>query len=221
METDAVSYFETLGRDIGFNHFTSETFTSVIFVFVLLALSALISGSEVALFSLEPKEIKDLKSNKKRSASLVIKLLSEPEQLLAALLVGNNFVNIGLVLLIAHITNSLIDFSLVPTLGFIFNTIFITSLILLFGEIIPKVYAAHYPKKLAIRMSAFINVLVIITRPINFLLINSTAIVNRRLIKHKKNLSIYEISKALQLTDHPDMSDDKEILEGIGKVAMK
>jgi len=221
LETDAIPYFETLIRDIGFNPFTSATFAGLVFVIILLAISALISGSEVALFSLEPKEIKDLKSNKKRSAGMVIKLLSDPEQLLAALLVGNNFVNIAIVLLTAHITNSLIDFSNVPTLGFIFNTIFITSLILLFGEIIPKVYAAHFPKTLAIKMSAFINVLVIITRPINFLLINSTYFVNKRLIKFKKNLSIDEISKALQLTDHIDISDDKEILEGIVKFGNK
>lgn len=221
METDAVSFFETLNGDIGYNHFTSETLTGLFIVIVLLAISALISGSEVALFSLEPKEIKDLKINKKHSASLVLKLLSEPEQLLAAILVGNNFVNIAIVLLTAHITNSLIDFSLVPTFGFIFNTIFITSLILLFGEIIPKVYAAHYAKTLALRVSAFINVLVIITKPVNFLLINSTSFVNRRLIKYKKNLSIDEISKALQLTDHLDISDDKEILEGIVKFGNK
>ncbi len=221
METDAVSFFETLSGDIGYNHFTSETLTSLFIVIALLAISALISGSEVALFSLEPKEIKDLKSNKKRSAGLVIKLLSEPEQLLAAILVGNNFVNIAIVLLTAHITNSLIDFSLVPTLGFIFNTIFITSIILLFGEIIPKVYAAHYSKALAIRVSSFINILVIITRPVNFLLINSTSFVNKRLIKYKKNLSIDEISKALQLTDHLDISDDKGILEGIVKFGNK
>jgi len=221
LEADAVSIFETLGKEIRFNHFTSETLTGLIIVIVLLAISALISGSEVALFSLEPKEIKDLKSNKKRSAGLVIRLLSEPEQLLAALLVGNNFINIAIVLLTAHITNSLIDFSLVPTLGFIFNTVFITALILLVAEIIPKVYAAHYPKALAIRISAFINILVIITKPVNFLLINSTSFVNKRLIKYKKNLSIDEISKALQLTDHLDISDDKEILEGIVKFGNK
>ena len=221
METDAVPFFETLTGAIRYNHFTSETLLGLIVVVILLAISALISGSEVALFSLEPKEIKDLKSNKKRSAGLVIKLLSRPEQLLAALLVGNNFINIGIVLLTAHITNSLIDFSNVPTVGFIFNTIFITALILLFAEIIPKVYAAHYPKTLAIRISAFINVLVIITKPVNFLLINSTSFVNKRLIKYKKNLSIDEISKALQLTDHSDISDDKEILEGIVKFGNK
>jgi len=221
LETDAVSFFETLNGDIGYNHFTSETLTGLIIVILLLVISALISGSEVALFSLEPKEIKDLKLNKKGSASTVIKLLSEPEQLLAAILVGNNFVNIAIVLLTAHITNSLIDFSLVPTLGFIFKTVFITALILLFGEIIPKVYAAHYPKTLALKVSTFINILVIITKPVNFLLINSTSFVNKRLIKYKKNLSIDEISKALQLTDHLDISDDKEILEGIVKFGNK
>lgn len=215
METDAVSFLDTLNGEIGYNHFTSETLTGIIILIVLLTISALISGSEVALFSLEPKEIKDLKLNKKRSAGLVIKLLSEPEQLLAAILVGNNFANISIVLLTAHITNSLIDFSNTPTLGFIFNTVIITSLILLFGEIIPKVYAAHYPKTLALKVSSIINVLVIITKPVNFLLINSTSFVNKRLIKYKKNLSIDEISKALQLTDHLDISDDKEILEGI------
>ena len=221
METDAVSFLDTLNGEIGYNHFTSETLTGIIILIVLLTISALISGSEVALFSLEPKEIKDLKLNKKRSAGLVIKLLSEPEQLLAAILVGNNFANISIVLLTAHITNSLIDFSNTPTLGFIFNTVIITSLILLFGEIIPKVYAAHYPKTLALKVSSFINVLVIITRPVNFLLINSTSFVNKRLIKYKKNLSIDEISKALQLTDHLDISDDKEILEGIVKFGSK
>ena len=221
MGTDTVSFFETLNGDIGYYHFTSETFTGIIILIVLLAISALISGSEVALFSLEPKEIKDLKLNKKRSASLVIKLLSEPEQLLAAILVGNNFANISIVLLTAHITNSLIDFSNAPTFGFIFNTVIITSLILLFGEIIPKVYAAHYPKTLALKVSSIINVLVIVTRPVNFLLINSTSFVNKRLIKYKKNLSIDEISKALQLTDHLDISDDKEILEGIVKFGSK
>jgi putative hemolysin len=221
LDTTAFSSLETLRGDVNFLPFTTVTLTSIVIVILLLIISAVISGSEVALFSLEPKEIKDLKSNKKKSSGLVIKLLSEPEQLLAALLVGNNFVNIGIVLLIAHITNTLIDFSLVPIIGFIFNTIFITSLILLFGEIIPKVYAAHYPKTLAIKMAAFINVLVFITRPINFLLINSTSFVNRRLLKYKKNLSIDEISKALQLTDHLDISDDKEILEGIVKFGNK
>jgi len=221
LETDAVPYFETLIREIGFKAFTPETLLGIFILIILLSISALISGSEVALFSLEPKEIKELKSNKKRSANLVIKLLSEPEQLLAAVLVGNNFANIAIVLLTAHITSNLIDFSQAPTVGFIFDTIFITALILLFGEIIPKVYAAHYPKKLALKVSPVISFLVLITRPVNFILINSTSFVNKRLLKYKKNLSIDEISKALQLTDHLDISDDKEILEGIVKFGNK
>ena len=74
---------------------------------------------------------------------------------------------------------------------------------------------------MALRVSAFINILVIITKPVNFLLINSTSFVNKRLLKYKKNLSIDEISKALKLTDHLDISDDKEILEGIVKFGNK
>ncbi len=215
METDAVPYFETLTRDIGYSLFTPEILVGIFVLIVLLAISALISGSEVALFSLEPKEIKEIKSSKKRAAGQVIKLLSEPEQLLATIMIGNNFANIAIVLLTAHLTARLIDFSKTPALGFILIAIFITSLILFFGELIPKIYAAHSPKKLALRISPVLSLLVIITKPVNFLLINSTSFVNKRLLKYKKNLSIDEISKALHLTDYQDISDDKEILEGI------
>jgi gliding motility-associated protein GldE len=140
---------------------------------------------------------------------------------LAAVLVGNNFLNIAIVLLTAHIANSLIDFSNVPIFGFIFQTVIITFMILLFGEIIPKVYAAHYPAKYALKISPFINILVKITYPINYLLIHSTSFVNKRLSRYKKDLSIEEISKALKLTDKGELSEDKEILEGIVRFGTK
>lgn len=221
MEADIVSSAGGLLRDIGFKHFTTETLAGLLVLIVLLMTSALISGSEVALFSLEPKEIEELKKSNKRSSHLVIKLLSMPENLLAAILTGNNFVNIAIVLLTAHITNSLIDFTNTPTFGFIFQTVIITFMILLFGEIIPKVYAAHYSKTFALRISAFINVLVKITWPVNYFLIHSTSFINRRLSKYKKNLSIEEISKALKLTDKSEFSEDKDILEGIVKFGNK
>lgn len=221
METDAVPYFETLTRNNGYNLFTPEILVGLFVLIILFAFSALISGSEVALFSLEPKEIKEIKSSKKRAAGQVIKLLSEPEQLLATIMIGNNFTNIAIVLLTFHLTTSLIDFSKTPTFGIIFNTVLITSLILFFGELIPKIYAARSPKKMALKISPVISVLLIITKPVNFLLINSTSFVNRKLIKYKKNLSIDEISKALHLTDYQDISDDKEILEGIVKFGNK
>jgi gliding motility-associated protein GldE len=215
LETSGYPPPEALSGNIEFLPFTIETLAGLLVLIVLLLISGLISGSEVALFSLEPKEIESLKSSKKRQAQLVIHLLSIPERLLASILVGNNFVNIAIVLLAAHISDSVIDFSTAPTLGFIFQTVIITFLILLFGEIIPKIYAAHYSKKLALKLAPAINFLENITRPLNYVLIHSTSFVNKRMAKHKRNISIDEISKALKLTNHAELSEDKEILEGI------
>lgn len=215
METSGYPPPEALSGKIEFLPFTIETLAGLLVLLVLLVISGLISGSEVALFSLEPKEIDSLKSSKKRQAQLVIHLLSIPERLLASILVGNNFVNIAIVLLAAHVSDSLIDFSNIPTLGFIFQIVIITFLILLFGEIIPKIYAAHYSFKVALKLSPMNDLLEKITRPINYILIHSTSFVNKRMAKHKRNISIDEISKALKLTHHSELSEDKEILEGI------
>lgn len=221
MEADTFSSLGSLLSGISFNPFTTETLIGLLVLIVLMVTSALISGSEVALFSLEPKEIEELKKSKRRKSHLVLKLLSEPEHLLAAVLTGGNFINIAIVLLTAHITNSLIDFTNAPTLGFIFQTIIITFMILFFGEIIPKVYATHYSKNFALKISPFLNILVKITHPVNYLLIHSTSFVNKRLSRYKKELSIEEISKALKLTDTGEISEDKDILEGIVKFGTK
>lgn len=221
METAGNPPAEALFSNLEFLPFTFETLASLLVLIFLLICSALISGSEVALFSLEPKEIAALKASKKQSAQLIIRLLSMPEKLLASILVGNNFVNIAIVLLASHVSDSLIDFSNAPTLGFIFQTVVITFILLLFGEIIPKVYAAHYSKKIALKLAPALNLLEKITRPVNFMLIQSTSFVNRRMAKHRKNISIDEISKALKLADHSELSEDKEILEGIVRFGSK
>jgi putative hemolysin len=221
LEVGTFFSLEGLLSGIGFYHLTTETLIGFFVLIVLLLTSALISGSEVALFSLEPKELEDLRKSKKPRSHVVISLLSNPENLLAAVLVGNNFVNIAIVLLSAHLTNNLIDFTNAPTIGFIFQTIVITSIILLFGEIIPKVYAAHYSKAFALKISPFIKMLIKITSPVNFLLVHLTSFVNNRLSRDKKDLSIEEISKALKLTDKGEISEDKEILEGIVKFGTK
>ncbi|MEK7718397.1 MAG: gliding motility-associated protein GldE, partial [Bacteroidota bacterium] len=207
--------------NIDFMPFTVSALSGLLVLVVLLGLSALVSGSEVALFSLEPKDIEALKSNKKRSAQRILKLLSDPEQLLASILVGNNFINIAIVLLASHISSSLISFGDAKTFEFIFQTVIITFLLLLFGEIIPKVYAAHYPKNFALKIAPFIDILGKITKPVNYILIHSTSFVNKRMSKHRRVLSINEISKALKLANHEDLSDDKDILEGIVKFGSK
>jgi len=215
LETNFFTSVGALFGNIEFLPFSVNALSGLLVLVVLLGLSAVISGSEVALFSLEPKDIESLKSNKKRPAQLILKLLSDPEQLLASILVGNNFVNIAIVLLASHVSNSLISFGEAKTFEFIFQTVIITFLLLLFGEIIPKVYAAHYPKNFALRISPFVHVLGKITRPVNYMLIHSTSFVNKRMNKHRRVLSIDEISKALNLANHEELSEDKEILQGI------
>jgi len=221
LETNFVTSVGALFGNIDFLPFTISALSGLLVLVILLGLSALVSGSEVALFSLEPKDIESLKSNKKRSAQQILKLLSDPEQLLASILVGNNFINIAIVLLASHISNSLISFGEAKTFEFIFQTVIITFLLLLFGEIIPKVYAAHYPKNFALKIAPFIDILGKITKPVNYILIHSTSFVNKRMSKHRRVLSIDEISKALKLANHEDLSDDKEILEGIIKFGSK
>ena len=159
METNFVTSVGALFGNIDFLPFTVSALSGLLVLLILLGLSAVVSGSEVALFSLEPKDIETLKTNKKRSAQRILKLLSDPEQLLASILVGNNFINIAIVLLAAHISSSLISFGDAKTFEFIFQTVIITFLLLLFGEIIPKVYAAHYPKNFALKIAPFIDIM--------------------------------------------------------------
>lgn len=221
METDIVPPTEALIDSLTFNPFTMETLLGLLVLVLLLSLSALISGSEVAFFSLEPKELEALKLSDNRKSKLVLQLLAVPDRLLATILVANNFVNIAIIILSSYITNSLIDFSSAPTLGFLFQTVLITFLLLLFGEIVPKVYATHYAMSFSVKMAQMLKIFGKLFSPLNTILINSTSFVNTRMQKNRKNVSIDEISQALQLTDQIELSEDKEILEGIVKFGNK
>ncbi|PCH71614.1 MAG: hemolysin [Bacteroidales bacterium] len=180
---------------------------------LLLFCSAVISGSEVALFSLSPQNINDLEADDNPKNKKLLKLLRKPEKLLATILIGNNFVNIGIVILSSFITNSLVDFSNAPTLGFVVQVVIITFLLLLFGEIIPKVYATQT----SLRFSKFVTYPIFylekLFRPLSIVLIKSTSIVNKRISK-KQNISMVDLSQALELTAD-EISEEMEILEGI------
>ncbi len=193
---------------------------SLIIVLILLLISALISGSEVAYFSLSAANKQKLKKKGKTNLQ-VLKNLENPEQLLATILVTNNFVNIGIIILTTNITNSLITVVNAPIIGYILQVILITFFLLLFGEIMPKVYATHFSLQFARFMAFPLEILEKIFRPVNAILIHSTSFVNKRLQKHRKNISMDEISQALRLTSEHELSEEKEILEGIVKFGNK
>ncbi len=221
METEPLLETATLGSfNIIFHPFTLGIAISIVIVIFLLLSSALISGSEVAYFSLGATDKQKLQK-KGRTNQRVLKNLDNPEKLLATILTSNNFVNIGIIILSAYITNNLITIENSPVLEFGIQVVLITFFLLLFGEIIPKVYATHFALGFAKFMAFPLQILEKLFRPVNSLLIYSTSFVNRRLQKHRKKISMHEISQALELTSDKELSEEKEILEGIVKFGNK
>jgi gliding motility-associated protein GldE len=197
--------------------FTLNILGAIIAILILLILSALVSGAEAAFFSLSPLEVNRIQNSKAKNDITINKLLGIPEKLLATILVANNLLNIGIIVISAYVSSSLFDFSNAQVLGFVIEVVVITLVIVFFGEILPKIYAIRYAPRVANFMAAPLEVFEKISRPLNFLLINSTSwIQNRFSNSRSKNISIDDLSDALDLTKH-GLSEDKKILEGIVK----
>ncbi len=183
---------------------------------VLLFFSGLLSGSEVAYFSLTPSELDELRERDSKRNRMVLHHLKNPENLLANILISNNFVNIGIVILASFVTTSLMSFIGSPVLGFVIKVVVITFLILLFGEIIPKVYADRFSPRFALAMARPLIFLGKLFRPLIYILTRSSNIVNKRLAGKRQNISMEELSDALDLATGV-VRDEKKMLEGIVK----
>jgi len=221
LETETLPTLAVLYWNIQFHPFTTGIAISLAVIIVLLAFSALISGSEVAYFSLSPSEKHKLSGKTSKSNSYILRNLESPEQLLATILVANNFINVGVVILSSFTVESIVDFSNEPILGFVVQVLVISFIILLFGEIIPKVYSTHHALKFA-RFIAFpMHYLMKMLRPINLVLIYSTSFLNSRIQAYNKHISVDELSQALELTSQTELKDENEILKGIVKFGNK
>lgn len=200
--------------NITFNQFTTGIYFGIAGIFILLLSSALVSGSEVAFFSLSPSQKNILEELDNKKSKLILNLLEKPEKLLATILIANNFINVGIVMLSAYVMNAAINFTNSPTwLIFIIEIVVITSLLLLFGEIIPKVYASEASLKFAKFTIYPMSFSMKLFSPVSNILIKSTSFVNKRL-KLKQNISVEDLSDALELTE-ADIKQDKTILERI------
>lgn len=192
---------------------------SVGILLILIVFSALISGSEVAFFSLKPNEKEILNSTNSKVHLSIKKLLERPKYLLATILISNNFVNVAVIILSTYVINDMFDFSAIDyRLSFLIQVAGITFIILLFGEVIPKVYATKHALKLAKLMVTPITILKKIFKPISSLLIFSTGIIDKKVTRKGLNVSVEELSTALDLTeDIPENKDEHRILKGIVK----
>lgn len=217
-DPDTGSFLASIILDAVFKPFAAELFISLAIMLLLLLFSALISGSEIAFFSLDPPQLHELKANKDQKNSTILKLLETPRRLLATILIANNFVNVGIVILSTYITSELFYLEKFPVLAFVVQVIVVTSMILLFGEIIPKVYATQYPVKFARFMSKPLRILLRIFSPLSSLLVNSTNFIDRRLANRNQNFSMDELSQAIDIaTDEDSTKEEKQILKGIVK----
>ncbi|MDG5799655.1 gliding motility-associated protein GldE [Marinilabiliaceae bacterium ANBcel2] len=187
---------------------------AIIVTIILLFASALISGSEVAFFSLDPSDVEKMEESDTKSYNKAASLLKRPEELLATILIANNFVNVGIVILSAYVAEALVDFGRGDVIQFVFEVVIITGMLLLFGEILPKVYAGRFPRRFSSFMAFPLAFLTGFFRPLSAILVKSTDVVNRRLAKRMKRISMDDISDALDLADD-EHTEGKDILKGI------
>ncbi|UTW63720.1 gliding motility-associated protein GldE [bacterium SCSIO 12741] len=200
------------------NPITLGSIISFLVLLLLLLASGLVSGSEIAFFSFDQKRLEELKESDNRTHQLIFQLLQNPHSLLATILIANNFINIAIILLSTSLSSTLFDFEGSEFMAFIIQVIVITFLILLFGEVIPKVYASRNAGRLAGLMAFPIFLLSKIFYPLSALLVYSTNIINKRFKQRTESISVDELSHALELTSNEDSKEEEtRILKGIVK----
>lgn len=178
-----------------------------------LFISGFVSGSEIAFFSLNSNQLEEIDGTPKGDA--IVRLLKAPERLLATILIANNLVNVTIVILCTYALSPLFE-SLEPWLNFLLQTVILTFLILLFGEIIPKLYSNSNPLRWAKAATGGISLAVKLLNPISSMLVKSSTIVNKVVTRKAQNISTDELSRALEITQMQP-GDEKEMLEGILK----
>ena len=187
-----------------------------IVIFVLLFCSALVSGAEVALFSLSQKDIDDALQENPSKGKIISRLLEKPKKLLATLLVANNFINIAVVILFSYVGQELFSGISSTILKFSVEVIVVTFFILLFGEVLPKVYASRNNVKFAKWAAYPVSGLDTLLSPISLPMRKVTIYLHNKLGKQKTNFSVDQLSQALELTDSDESSfEEQKILEGI------
>ena len=188
---------------------------ALILAILLLFASGFVSASEIAFFSLSPKDKSEIEEEKHPSDAKIMALLDDSERLLATILISNNFVNVTIIMLLNFFFDSWINFGSSKVLQFIVITVILTFLLLLFGEIMPKIYSAQNTLKFTRFTAPAISVLKRICKPLSSLLVHSTTLVNKHIERKNYNISVNELSHALELTDKSEISEENNILEGI------
>ena len=197
-----------------FNAPTAGSVIAMVTALLLLALSGFVSASETSFFSLSPEELKRLSQDNSFRGRKASVLLSDSERLLATILTANNLVNVAIILLLDLAFAQMLVFS-AEWAEFLVLTVILTFILLLFGEIIPKLYSAHNSLPFSLKAAPLLSVLTVLLRPVSSLLMRSKVLSNHVQSKNNYNISVDQLEHALELTDSEDIQDEQQLLEGV------
>ena len=202
---------------------TWVTVVCLVILCVLLLCSALASASETAFFSLLPNDINEMENSDRRSDKLVLDLRNNPKRFLATILITNNLVNVTITIFSTYIMARMFNLAANPVWAFIINVVVVTSLLLIFGEMIPKITAAKRARRLATALAPTISVLVVVFKPLSNVLIKSTVVIDKKLAKKNANtLSISDLTTAVDITTAEETpSEERSMLQGIATFGEK
>jgi putative hemolysin len=205
--------------DTGEVGFSIGVLAAILGMFVLLAGSAFTGAAEVAFFSLGPNHLHELRLKEDKADRLVLQLLDSPKRLLATLLITNNFFNVAIAIISTYITKSFFNYESFPYwLAFFIQVVLVTALIVLFGEIMPKVYATRNSLGIARFMARLIQIASKVFYPLTSILVHSTSLIDRRISNKAYTVSMSELSEAIELTSGKNTpEEEKKILQGIVK----
>ena len=210
-----MDYFQQLFNDVQLMAPTVGAIVSGVLAFLLLFVSGFASGSEIAFFSLSPIDLNELEEERHASDLTIKRLRDDSERTLATILITNNLVNVAIIMLCNNFFAHVIDFGMAQWLEFVVITILLTFLLLLFGEIIPKVYCSQHALAICRRFASSIGFLRRLFYPLASVLIRSGVLANKVVSKENHILSVDDLEQALELTDKDDIREEKNMLEGI------
>ena len=210
-----MDYLQQLFSEVQFLEPSSGAIFAAVLAFILLFFSGYASGSEIAFFSLSPNDLNELDEEKNESDRQILALREDSERTLATILITNNLVNVTIIMLCNYFFDHVIDFGVAYWLQFVVITILLTFLLLLFGEIMPKVYAGQHALAFCRFSAGGILRLSHIFRPLSSILMRSGMLAEKVVQKENHVLSVDDLEQALELTDENELKEEKDMLEGI------
>lgn len=205
---------QQIGDLVVFQPFTAGALVAVLLAAMLLVVSGFASGAEIAFFSLSPNALAELDEERTPIDVLIKRLREDSERTLATILITNNLVNVTIIMLCNYVFSSLVQFK-AQWLEFLCITVLLTFLLLLFGEIMPKVYSRQNPLNFCRKVAPCIKVLRSFFWPFSWVLLRSSILAEKVIQPENHVLSVDDLEQALELTDKDDIKDEEKILQGI------